>query len=355
MSGLVKDVGRWEYYETEGFSIRCLLGEGQVLPALITTAASSIAQTTASVGGNVTNDGNSTIIERGICYWGSQNPTIGDNKIVASGTIGSFTCNITGLSGNTTYYVRAYATNSVGTSYGNEISFTTVLFPSLTTNALTNITHTSLTSGGDITNDGGAAITERGVCYGTASNPTTANSKVLSGIGPGSYTANLIDLTAFTTYYIRAYAINSAGTAYGNEVIARGDNYVCSGQGWSGASSYNPLTTGIHPIIYYSNSILPLQWQTSSPGLVELVACESRTYNNVQICFYTGGRTVSRYMIQVDVTIREAKTGNILAQKTFYSNSPDACPPTTYSWSSSIYGTINYTDINNWLQNYVVK
>jgi uncharacterized protein (TIGR02145 family) len=83
---------------------------------------------------------------------------------------------------------------------------------------VTNITGTTGVSGGNITNNGGSLVTQRGVCYSTSVNPTTANSTIISGSGTGSFTSNLTGLTANTTYYVRAYAINSAGTAYGNQV-----------------------------------------------------------------------------------------------------------------------------------------
>lgn len=88
----------------------------------------------------------------------------------------------------------------------------------ITTTAASAITSTTATSGGNITSDGGAEITERGICFNTATNPTTSNSKVVSGSGIGNFTANLSGLTAGTTYYVRAYAISSAGTSYGNVV-----------------------------------------------------------------------------------------------------------------------------------------
>jgi uncharacterized protein (TIGR02145 family) len=89
---------------------------------------------------------------------------------------------------------------------------------SITTTAVSNITGTTAVSGGNITNNGGSLVTQRGVCYSTSANPTTANSTIISGSGIGSFTSNLTGLTANTTYYVRAYAINSAGTAYGNQV-----------------------------------------------------------------------------------------------------------------------------------------
>ena len=87
----------------------------------------------------------------------------------------------------------------------------------LTTLPIGNITNTSATSGGSIIATGGSSVTQRGVCWSTTQNPTTANSSTNNGNGTGSFTSNLIGLTANTTYYVRAYAINSAGTAYGNQ------------------------------------------------------------------------------------------------------------------------------------------
>lgn len=81
-----------------------------------------------------------------------------------------------------------------------------------------NITSTSAISGGNITNNGGSAVTQRGIVWSTSPNPTTANNSTNNGSGTGSFSSNLIGLTSSTTYYVRAYAINSAGTSYGNQV-----------------------------------------------------------------------------------------------------------------------------------------
>ncbi len=92
------------------------------------------------------------------------------------------------------------------------------ILATLTTTVANSIAETSAVSGGNITNDGGALITQRGICYSTSPSPTTANMTTISGSGTGSFASNLTGLTASTTYYVRAYATNSAGTAYGNEV-----------------------------------------------------------------------------------------------------------------------------------------
>jgi uncharacterized protein (TIGR02145 family) len=119
---------RNEDYKEGGFSVRCLAGDAvvSVNPTVTSTTATAITTTTATTGGNITKDGGAAVTARGVVYSTSTNPTIALTTKTTDGTgIGSFTSSLTGLTANTTYYVRAYATNSTGTSYGNEISFTT--------------------------------------------------------------------------------------------------------------------------------------------------------------------------------------------------------------------------------------
>ena len=151
----------------------------------------------------------------------NQNPTTSDAKTTDGSGTGSFTSNITGLTANTPYYVRAYATNSAGTAYGNQVNFTTTgsgTVPTVTTASITNITQTTATGGGNVTAQGSSSVTARGVCWSTTSNPTTSDAHTTNGSGTGSFTSNITGLTANTPYYVRAYATNSAGTAYGNQV-----------------------------------------------------------------------------------------------------------------------------------------
>lgn len=93
-----------------------------------------------------------------------------------------------------------------------------VTVPTVTTATVTQITETSAVTGGNVTRDGHASVTERGVCISTASNPTTSNTKITSGSGEGSFICDLIGLQPSTTYYVRAYAINEMGVAYSDEV-----------------------------------------------------------------------------------------------------------------------------------------
>jgi uncharacterized protein (TIGR02145 family) len=188
-------------------------------PVLITADFSTITATSFISGGNITNDGGSSVTTRGVCWSINQNPTISDSKTSDGSGTGSFTSSVTGLSAGTTYYVRAYATNTIGTSYGNQISTkTSAVVPTLITTASSSITSTTAASGGNITSDGGAAITARGVCWSTTTGPTTTGSKTSDNTGTGNFTSSISGLTANTTYYVRAYATNSAGTGYGTEI-----------------------------------------------------------------------------------------------------------------------------------------
>src|SRR5690554_1030473 len=100
-------------------------GNNTGIPVLSTTAITDITQTTAKSGGNITSDGGATVTVRGVCWSTNQTPTISDNKTTDGTGAGNFVSSISGLTANTTYYVRAYATNSNGTAYGSAMSFTT--------------------------------------------------------------------------------------------------------------------------------------------------------------------------------------------------------------------------------------
>jgi uncharacterized protein (TIGR02145 family) len=194
------------------------------VPSITTTDVTEITQTTAISGGNVTDEGVSPVTTQGICWSISDKPTIADKtSIVANAaTIGDFSCNLTGLIPNTKYYVRAYATNGAGSAYGNQVTFTSVQIavPSLTTADPTFWSHFAFRTGGNITNDYEGIVTERGICWGNSHNPTVSDNKVKDeNGGTGEFINYFGYLTPNTTWYLRAYATNSAGIGYGNEVI----------------------------------------------------------------------------------------------------------------------------------------
>ena len=310
-------------------------GTGVGFPLVTTDLISNIGSVSASCGGEVTDGGNSTVTACGVCWSTSANPTLADFYTVDGAGLGEFSSSLTGLTSNTLYYVRSYATNSNVTGYGNEVTFTTatpsiyvsistltdfgsipvntfsseqsyyvigsnliadliinapagfelslhdeendnsetggfsaqitlspvdgsiqltmiyvrfsplvadtysdnithessgtvnrnvavsgtgISIAAITTNAISNITETTATGGGNVTANGGSSVTARGVCWSISANPTTADDYTFDGSGTGAFVSSLTTLDPGTLYYVRAYATNSVGIAYGNEV-----------------------------------------------------------------------------------------------------------------------------------------
>lgn len=169
--------------------------------------------------GKVTGDGGVSVTERGFCYSVSQYPTNTSDHVAIGNGAGEYTGSLTGLALNTTYYIRAYAVNSLGIGYSAQQSFTTKNGLATVTTAEATSTATSITTGGNVTDNGGYAITERGVCYSsTNSEPTITDAFVAGGKGNGQFSVSITGLSASTTYYLRAYATNENGTTYGDAV-----------------------------------------------------------------------------------------------------------------------------------------
>ena len=189
------------------------------LPIVATVMASDITANSAVSGGNVFSDGGASVTARGVCWSVETAPTIAESHTNDGTGTGAFTSNLTNLMENTTYYVRAYATNSAGTAYGQEVTFTTLHIepPTVESVETTEITANTAVSGGLVVDDGGAPVTARGVCWSVMPSPTIAESHTTDGTGTGAFTSNLTNLVENTTYYVRSYATNRAGTSYGEE------------------------------------------------------------------------------------------------------------------------------------------
>jgi plastocyanin len=255
------------------------------VPVLSTTGITAITQTTATGGGTVTSAGGGTVTVRGVAWSTSHNPTTADSKTSDGTGTGAFVSSITGLTAGTTYFVRAYATNSAGTAYGSEMSFTTLsgggaVVPSLTTTAISSITTTTATSGGTIGSDGGASITAKGVVWSTSANPTIADSKTTDGTGTGAFVSSITGLTAGTTYHVRAYATNSAGTGYGSDV-----SFTTTS---SGPVTHNVTITGFafSPSTVNANVGDIIKW-TNNDGTTHTVTSDASmpfSFNSGNLC-----------------------------------------------------------------------
>ena len=198
-------------------------------PSVTTSVVSNITCIAADCGGTVSSDGISEVTAKGVCWSTSTNPTITDSLTIDGNDVGSFTSHITGLQPGTHYYVRAYATNNAGTVYGSQRQFTTpAATPTITTNEVNRISFTSVTCDGNVSYEGIAAVTARGVCWSTSPNPTLNDNYTVDSSGVGSFTSLITGLQPFVHYYVRAYATNSAGTAYGNEIeFTTSDGFPC--------------------------------------------------------------------------------------------------------------------------------
>lgn len=174
----------------------------------------------ANSGGNITTDGGSEISSRGVCWSTSPNPTILDSKTVDGTGTGVFYSEMTGLTPNTTYYVRAYATNEFDTYYGSEYSFTTADGQErLTLGSPSDLTYVSVKIPILVEEGSGALqFPIGGVCWNTTGNPTTADNTLEVFNDFGSFVAEITGLTPGTTYYFRGYATTEIGTSYTSQI-----------------------------------------------------------------------------------------------------------------------------------------
>ena len=263
-------------------------------PFVKTEGVSNITSTSVTLYGKIEQIGNAPVTEHGHCWSTSSSPTITINDDKTSfGSIGvaSFNSNASDLTHNTTYYYRAYATNSFGTVYGSSKSFSTTNGePTVVTVGESNISATTVDLEGNIMGIGDASVTQYGHCWSTSSIPTISDYKTtLSASGMGYFTSNVTNLTQNTTYYYRAYAINSFGTVYGLEM-----SLTTSGL-WSSIGQFSGVTYNNNAMfVLNSNNVWFVgadvwnwdgnNWNTiGSPSNNNLLAVNGTSINNIWV------------------------------------------------------------------------
>jgi hypothetical protein len=190
------------------------------VPVVATSDVTTITANTAASGGNITSDGGAGVTGRGVCWSANANPTISDSKTNDGNGIGQFVSTLGGLNAGLTYHVRAYASNSAGTAYGTDLSFSTLGHgPEAQTQSATNITATGATLNASVNaNYLSTTVTfEYGVDmnYGQT---ITANQSPITGNTITLVTAPISGLVLGTTCHFRVKVVNELGTAYGNDL-----------------------------------------------------------------------------------------------------------------------------------------
>ncbi len=198
------------------------------LPEVTTDKIKNVYINSCQVGGIVGYDGGKIVTERGFCYSAHPNPTIQDYKVSSGKGEGPFDNFLNGLNENTTYYVKSYAINALGISYGEELSFTTHQnSPPIVASILVNeITNTSANFHGEVLDTGGSDITERGFMLCPSFDNLTDCQKFPIPGGIGAFRLVVNNLKTQVSYYMRAYAINKKGIAYGSAILFTTGEYT---------------------------------------------------------------------------------------------------------------------------------
>lgn len=268
----------------------------------VTAPVSSITSYSAITGGSISSDQGANL-KAGICWNTSSNPTILNSKTIDLGRSGSYTSLINGLRGNTTYYIRSYASNYLGIKYGNELSFTTAasVLPIFSgTNSVSAIKASLATVSANLYTDGGEPILEKGFCWSTSANPTIADFKSsTTNPSTGLFSANLTDLTLATTYYVRAYATTSLGTTYNDPVQFSTSSVLSVGEKYYGGTIAYILTASdpgyisgeTHGLVVANSdaNIINIPWSTAlSSSLNTSNEIGTGRSNTALISAYTG-------------------------------------------------------------------
>ncbi len=198
------------------------------LPELSFVQVTNVQTTSATLTATIVSDGNSTVTECGFCWAQTKDPKIGDNKVSCDPNSKNMGSKLSDLQENTTYYVRAWAKNAMGVSYGGVAEFTTkaVTLPELSAVSVENVGKTTAYASSEILSNGNSSVSDYGFCWSVSPNPTVYDTKVsliqarmtiASSPEVSSFSAKISNLPGTSTIYLRAYAVNEKGTGYSNE------------------------------------------------------------------------------------------------------------------------------------------
>lgn len=240
------------------------------------------------------------------------NATATTNAATNGVSTASFNSAVTGLTPNTTYYVRAYAITQTDTIYGNTLNFTTDNYslPSLNTNAPSNVLSNKATTGGNSIDSGGYPVLEKGVCYALNNNPVYSGTKTSDGLFPTNFTTTIKNLTPATKYYIRAYARNQLGVGYGNLDSLTTAAPVPVISAVPGNLDFGDITYNSTPLSILSYK-LNANYLTPTTGSITLTAPANYT-----ICATYNGT----YASSIPITY----SGGIITNKIIYVKAPNA-------------------------------
>ena len=262
-----------------------LVYERLTLPLVTTADITDITDKSATANGTLDDLGYRNFSQHGFCWNTTGDPTTADLKTelgvaVSTGAINSA---ISSLSENTTYYVKAYAVNDVGTVYGNQVSFTTYAYPEVQTDSVSNITGTSALFNGTIINSGFPNVYQHGACWNTTGNPTLSDSFTDEGeaSGTGPFTSLAFGLLSDTTYYIRAYAINEADTVFGDVINFTTGTFTPTAPTYGDGSENDPyLIYTIENLAWLDEN--PTEWNKHYAQMADIDAYLTQGWNSGQ-------------------------------------------------------------------------
>ena len=187
-------------------------------PVVETSSVESYSSTNITVSGVVLQDNGAEVTEKGICWSTSSQDSTNNKKVPAGAGLGSFTVEVKGFSVDTIYYLRAYAINAKGTAYGQEV-IKHIALPTVKTSIFNDNKDGKAKVGGIVIDMGYSEITARGICWSFSNEPTIQDNVFNFTPGTGAFSGYLEKINGGKIYHIRAFATNSIGTSYGEEVI----------------------------------------------------------------------------------------------------------------------------------------